>query len=456
MPKIDLAFVLKQPPEKAVAYFKSLGLELHEDWRPLEFNARRRAFMVTNVGKLDVLQDLYNEVGKYIEGGTMRDAKKNLERILTDKGWWGKGMVFDKDGVAVGRKLNPRRLDIILRQNKINAFAAARYQKLMASKATRPWWRYNTRLDNKVRASHRVLHGLIFRADDAFWDGFYPPIDWLCRCFVTCHSERDIDREGWRDELRDTSADGSLNTWEKRYQTRLREPKTAKVVTYTDPVRKGFEMRSPATVTTGIGFANNPAKDWLRLFTPEKGLQGFNFDELAEILPKQPLAYVLPDLPLHVVHKTMVLSEGLAEVEYASAFLAEFGATLTEGVVFKDVVGNALPISVDLLKVRQTGELKANKDGRGRYLRILADTIKKPEEVWLRWEKRQYGWELVAHYVKGFKIEGADNEYGFSVFKLTQDGWYGATIYNPKNGKIDEVKRQYLDSKRSGFLVYRR
>ena len=212
MSKVDLAFALKQPPEKAMAYFESLGLKLHEDWRPLEFNARERAFMVTNVGRRDVLQDIYNEVGKYIEGGTMRDAKKNLEQILTAKGWWGKGMVFDTDGVAVGRKLNPRRLDIILRQNKINTFAAARYQKLMASKATRPWWRYNTRLDNKVRASHRVLHGLMFRVDDAFWDGFYPPIDWLCRCFVTCHSERDIDREGWREELRNTEADGSLNT----------------------------------------------------------------------------------------------------------------------------------------------------------------------------------------------------------------------------------------------------
>ena len=455
MSKVDLAFALKQPPEKAMAYFESLGLKLHEDWRPLEFNARERAFMVTNVGRRDVLQDIYNEVGKYIEGGTMRDAKKNLEQILTAKGWWGKGMVFDTDGVAVGRKLNPRRLDIILRQNKINAFAAARYQKLLASKATRPWWRYNTRLDNKVRASHRVLHGLMFRVDDAFWDGFYPPIDWLCRCFVTCHSERDIDREGWRDELRDTNTDGSLNTWEKYYQTRLREPKAARVVTYTDPVRKDFEMRGAAKVTTGVGFGNNAARDWLRPFVPQEAAE--KFADIAA-LPKTNWRNMgLGELPLHPVSGEMLLPKGLTEIQYAQAFLAEFGATLGKGVVFKDAAGNALPIGVDLLINRKRGTLKADKRGRGPFLKILADTIKNPEEIWTHWIDTPYGREFVTHYVKGYSLDLGDRvEYGFAVFKLTKDGWYGATVFPSALDKQVADKLTHINDQRLGVLLYKK
>ena len=455
MPKVDLAFALKQPPEKAVAYFESLNLDVPADWINMLHDARQKAFMVSGVTRRDVLQDVYNETLKYIQGGTMRDAKKNLEAALRAKGWWGTGMVFDKDGVAVGRKLNPRRLDIILRQNKINAFAAARYQKLMASKATRPLWRYNTRLDNKVRASHRALHGLIFHADDAFWDVFYPPIDWLCRCFVTCHSERDIDREGWRDELRDTSTDGSLNTWEKHYQTRLREPKAARVVTYTDPVRKDFEMRGAAKVTTGVGFGNNAARDWLKPFVPQEAAE--KFADIAA-LPKTNWRNMgLGELPLHPVSAQMLLPKGLSEVEYAKAFLAEFGATFEKSVVFKDAAGNALPIGVDLLINRKRGTLKADKRGRGPFLKILADTIKNPEEIWTHWIDTPYGREFVTHYVKGYSLDLGDRvEYGFAVFKLTKDGWYGATVFPSALDKQVADKLTHINDQRLGVLLYKK
>ncbi len=36
---------------------------------------------------------------------------------------------------------------------------------------------------NGVRATHAALHGLVFRADDPFWDRHDPPWEWGCRCF---------------------------------------------------------------------------------------------------------------------------------------------------------------------------------------------------------------------------------------------------------------------------------
>lgn len=44
--------------------------------------------------------------------------------------------------------------------------------------------RYETSQDNKVRKAHRELHGITRPVDDAFWDTFYPPLDWNCRCTV--------------------------------------------------------------------------------------------------------------------------------------------------------------------------------------------------------------------------------------------------------------------------------
>ena len=43
---------------------------------------------------------------------------------------------------------------------------------------------YRTANDNRVRPSHRVLHGITLPPSDAFWDEFFPPNGWRCRCTV--------------------------------------------------------------------------------------------------------------------------------------------------------------------------------------------------------------------------------------------------------------------------------
>lgn len=460
MPKVDLSFAFKQPPEKAVAYFKSLGLPVPDETvvKAVEFNARQKAFMVAGVGKADVLADIHNEVGKYIEGGTMRDAKKNLERILTEKGWWTAdvkkdkdgGHVFDKDGVSIGRKLNPRRVDIILRQNKISAFSAARYDKLMLSRETRPWWRYNTRLDNRVRASHRVLHGLTFRVDDPFWDTFYPPIDWLCRCFVTCHSERDITREGWQDELRDTVADDSLTTHEKRYSTRLREARSAPVTTYKDPKRVDYQTRKPVQVTTGVGFNNNPANDWIETFTPKRTIISEAVVDAWRVKVLDPEKNIRP--------YSAYLPKGKEGLFYAETFLGRFGATVEKGVIFKDVTGTPLAVGVSMILDRKSNTLKVTKRGREVYLNFLADTVIDPDEIWLYWDynKRAKGYLLERRYFKAFMVEHEGQvEYGLCVFRFAGDAWEGVTGFHADDDTA-LAKALYIDTKRKGLLMHKK
>lgn len=40
-----------------------------------------------------------------------------------------------------------------------------------------------------MREKHRQLHGIIKPIDDAFWDRWYPPSDWRCRCDVVATAE---------------------------------------------------------------------------------------------------------------------------------------------------------------------------------------------------------------------------------------------------------------------------
>jgi hypothetical protein len=44
--------------------------------------------------------------------------------------------------------------------------------------------RYSTAKDAKVRPEHAALDGVTLPVDDPFWDMYFPPNDWGCRCDV--------------------------------------------------------------------------------------------------------------------------------------------------------------------------------------------------------------------------------------------------------------------------------
>lgn len=44
---------------------------------------------------------------------------------------------------------------------------------------------YRTAGDNKVRKAHKELDGMTLPASDPFWDSYYPPNGWACRCSVS-------------------------------------------------------------------------------------------------------------------------------------------------------------------------------------------------------------------------------------------------------------------------------
>jgi SPP1 gp7 family putative phage head morphogenesis protein len=62
--------------------------------------------------------------------------------------------------------------------------AAARWQEYTANADLFPNLKYVTAGDERVRASHAALDGRIEPINSPFWDKYYPPNDWGCRCYV--------------------------------------------------------------------------------------------------------------------------------------------------------------------------------------------------------------------------------------------------------------------------------
>lgn len=60
---------------------------------------------------------------------------------------------------------------------------AVKWQKI-AEDGDRYDLQYRTAQDDKVREDHRLLHGTTLPPSDPFWDKYYPPNGWGCRCTV--------------------------------------------------------------------------------------------------------------------------------------------------------------------------------------------------------------------------------------------------------------------------------
>lgn len=54
-----------------------------------------------------------------------------------------------------------------------------------------PNLKYLTQQDDRVRNSHKVLHGIVKPINDPFWDEYFPPNGWRCRC-DTSQTDEDV------------------------------------------------------------------------------------------------------------------------------------------------------------------------------------------------------------------------------------------------------------------------
>lgn len=66
-----------------------------------------------------------------------------------------------------------------------SAQMAAKWTDFEKNKSAAPWLRYDTVGDSRVRPTHAALDGTIKKVDDPFWNLYYPPNGWRCRCDVT-------------------------------------------------------------------------------------------------------------------------------------------------------------------------------------------------------------------------------------------------------------------------------
>lgn len=70
-----------------------------------------------------------------------------------------------------------------------------------------PFLMYNAIIDDATRDEHAALNGIIRHINDSFWDEFFPPNGYNCRCSVDQLDEQDARARGGETDLREKPID---------------------------------------------------------------------------------------------------------------------------------------------------------------------------------------------------------------------------------------------------------
>ena len=375
------------------------------------------AFMVAGANRNAIVADFREAVEDAIAGGgTLEQFRKDFDRIVERHGW-------DYNG---GRQWRSR---IIYDTNLYSSYNAGRYQQLWDARDAIPYWQYNhSDAVTNPRELHLSWNGLVLPADDPWWRTHFPINAYGCECSVTGVTDLDLEDMGksgpdqappinWvTREIGQRSPDG---------------PRTVRVPEGLDP-----------------GFDHIPGRSRLEgAVPPERPDPPISGSMGGPGLPNRRAPDAMP--PARTAPASRLLQEGLSEERYAEAFLEEFGATLDRPRLFRDVLGETLAIGRALFEQRRTGALKANKNDRGRYMKVLADVIQSPDEIWVRveWQAARKVAVVRRRYLARYLLPGMTVP-ALAVFEWSESGWAGITAFQLASGDINDM--------RLGIRLYRR
>ncbi len=115
--------------------------------------------------------------------------------LVDEKGKIRNFQQFKRKVIATDTKYNKNHLQAEYQTAKRSAKMAIKWKDFEKNKRLFPNLKYMTTNDDKVRKDHAPLHGIIRAVNDPFWNTYYPPNGWRCRCYVKQTTEPVNDKQ---------------------------------------------------------------------------------------------------------------------------------------------------------------------------------------------------------------------------------------------------------------------
>ncbi|KLE08113.1 hypothetical protein AF79_09125 [Aliarcobacter butzleri L354] len=390
MVKIDF----QKSPQSIVDYLKNKQLTLTYNHYELLKQAHDKAFTVAKVTRMDLLNDIHKSLVDALKTGKNFEAwKKSIIPTLEKKGWWGTQEITNpKTGEIKKVIINSNRLKKIYDTNMRVAYQKQRYEEMMKLPLS-TYWMYRSALLENTRDSHRKLHGSVFHRDHEFWQENYPPNDWNCKCTVTAHSKKDIEKRGLT------------------------------------PIEGKIESIAGKDWNYNVGINTNVA-----------ALKKINLDDSLQYLPLLNSAR----------------NNELKNLDYdglKNRFYQSIG--VKEGETFIDKTNDPILISDDFFKTLERS--KINRKDRNYYILELADALQNPDEIYLEFEKLKNTSDkyfdkdsrVVKKYMRYYKTETGAKRALIVLVEYLKDKTAGVSAY-----VIDSAGT--VENKRVEKLIYKK
>lgn len=165
------------------------------DWREIGADEYARAFTAARTAGYDIVSDLYQGFLNVMRepGATSDDFVERMLPLLREKGW-----LADRDQAQ-----QASRLLLIFNTNLRTAQAVGQWQRVQRIKSAMPYLRGFTAKDIRVRhppksprSDHRAYEGILLPVDHPFWQSYFPPLGFRCRCGVQQLTRSQVVRKG--------------------------------------------------------------------------------------------------------------------------------------------------------------------------------------------------------------------------------------------------------------------
>lgn len=97
---------------------------------------------------------------------------------------------FKKEALKINANYNINHLQAEHETANQSAQHAVNWQQYERNKKQYPNLKYMTQQDDRVRPEHQALQGIVAPVGSDFWNKYYPPNGWRCRCYVVQTSEK--------------------------------------------------------------------------------------------------------------------------------------------------------------------------------------------------------------------------------------------------------------------------
>ena len=169
-----LSIVFKLPFQEQESFFKNKLNIPTARWDDLWKGQHARGFMIAGAIKAELLADFRTAVDKAISDGvTLRDFRKDFDRIVAKHGWSYNGS-------------RNWRSEVIYSTNIRTAYAAGRWAQLTDPDMLKFYGFLVYRHGDSIhpRPLHQSWDGTTLPANDPWWDSHYVPNGWGCKCKV--------------------------------------------------------------------------------------------------------------------------------------------------------------------------------------------------------------------------------------------------------------------------------